>query len=167
MKNNKLVIAKTNFPPFKHFCLKGNELVEVGRSHWKGDIETGHFSTAHGKIGAELAKMYIKLVERYGSKSNWRGYTYLDEMRSNALLQLSMVGLQFNESRSENPFAYYTMAVKNSFRRVLNDEKKNQKIRDDMLIMSGSAPSMTRQLENEIEQRTEFVQPAEVKSVHL
>ena len=47
------------------------------------------------------------------------------------------------------------------------DWKKNQKIRDDMLIMSGSAPSMTRQLENEIEQRTEFVQPAEVKSVHL
>ena len=66
-------------------------------------------------------------------------------MRGQAILQLSQIGLQFDESKSENPFAYYTAAVTNSFTRVLNIEKKNQNIRDDMLESHGLTPSLTRQ----------------------
>ena len=80
-------------------------------------------------------------------RSNWRGYTYVDEMRNQALLQLSQIGLQFNELKSQNPFAYYTAAVTNSFTRVLNLEKRNQNIRDDLLQESGQAPSWNRQFD--------------------
>ena len=66
-----------------------------------------------------------ELVERYAMRGNWRGYTYNDEMQSTALLQLSEVGLKFNEARSQNPFAYYTATITNSFTRVLNLEKRN------------------------------------------
>jgi hypothetical protein len=66
-------------------------------------------------------------------------------MKGQAILQLSQIGLQFDESKSENPFAYYTAAVTNSFTRILNIEKKNQNIRDDMLEQNGLTPSMTRQ----------------------
>ena len=93
--------------------------------------------------------MYIKLSERYAQRSNWRGYTYIDEMKGQAILQLSQIGLQFDESKSENPFAYYTAAVTNSFTRILNIEKKNQNIRDDMLEENGLTPSMTRQYSQE------------------
>ena len=82
---------------------------------------------------------------------NWRGYTYVDEMRSQALLQLSQIGLQFDESKSENPFAYYTAAVTNSFVRVINIEKRNQNIRDDILEQNGMDPSYTRQHSGEWE----------------
>ena len=102
-----------------------------------------------------LALMFMKLVDRYGHRGNWRGYTYIDEMKSQALLQLSQVGLQFDESRSENPnpFAYYTQTITNSFMRILNIEKKNQNIRDDILIMNGATPSFTRQTEDQIKQQ--------------
>ena len=93
----------------------------------------------------KLAEMFIKLCERYATRSNWRGYTYNEEMRGQALLQLSQIGLQFDESKSQNPFAYYTAAITNSFTRVLNIEKKNQNIRDDILEMNGLNPSWTRQ----------------------
>ena len=93
--------------------------------------------------------MYIKLCDRYSMRSNWRGYTYLDEMRGQALLQLSQIGLQFDESKSDNPFAYYTAVLTNSFTRIVNIEKKNQVIRDDLLIETGQMPSFTRQLEHE------------------
>lgn len=73
------------------------------------------------------------------------GNTYRDEMQNSAILQLTYVGLRFNEARSQNPFAYYSEAIKNSFRRVLNTEKKNQNIRDDILEMNGLAPSWSRQ----------------------
>jgi hypothetical protein len=104
--------------------------------------------------------MYIKLSERYAQRSNWRGYTYIDEMKGQAILQLSQIGLQFDESKSENPFAYYTAAVTNSFTRVLNIEKKSQNIRDDLLETAGLTPSMTRQ--NQTEFADEIARQAEI-----
>ena len=91
----------------------------------------------------------MKLCERYATRANWRGYTYNDEMQSQALMQLSQIGLQFDESKSENPFAYYTAAITNSFTRILNIEKKNQNIRDDILEQHHMMPSSTRQAERE------------------
>ena len=140
------VHAKVNFPPFQHFKVDedGNPY-KVGQSHWKGTLENGKFSKDHGQMTNKLAHMFIKLCERYATRSNWRGYTYNEEMRGQALLQLSQIGLQFDESKSDNPFAYYTAAITNSFTRVLNIEKKNQSIRDDILEMNGLNPSWTRQ----------------------
>jgi hypothetical protein len=143
-KHNKYV--KVNFPPFFHYKVdeEGNPIV-VGKSHWKGPIDTGAFSKEHGTMTNKLAHMFMKLCERYATRSNWRGYTYNDEMRSQALLQLSQIGLQFDESKSQNPFAYYTAAITNSFTRVLNIEKRNQNLRDDILEMNNLNPSYTRQ----------------------
>lgn len=146
--------ARTTFPPFKHYMRKEDgTFVEVLRSHWEGGIENGWFNAEHGMINNKLALMFMLLVERYSRRGNWRGYTYVDEMRSQALLQLSQIGLQFDESKSDNPFAFYTTAIRNCFTRVLNLEKKAQNIRDDLLIIAGAAPSYTRQINNELEYR--------------
>tara|TARA_B110000285_G_scaffold226441_1_gene286205 strand:+ start:5882 stop:6757 length:876 start_codon:yes stop_codon:yes gene_type:complete len=145
--------AKVNFPAFKHYAYQGDNLVEVVRSHWLGSISNGEFSVDHGRITNKLGTMFLKLVERYSHRANWRGYTYVDEMRGQALVQLSQIGLQFNESKSDNPFAYYTAVVNNSFTRVLNIEKRNQTIRDDILIDQGHMPSFSRQIKHEEEIR--------------
>jgi hypothetical protein len=146
---------KVNFPPFQHWKFNDEgELECVGKSHWKGSLDTGHFSKDHGRITENLGKMYIKLSERYAQRSNWRGYTYVDEMKGQAILQLSQIGLQFDESKSENPFAYYTAAVTNSFTRILNLEKKSQNIRDDLLEENGLTPSLTRQNQHEYAEET-------------
>ena len=138
--------TKVNFPPFQHYKIDqdGNPYC-VGKSHWQGDLAKGQFCKDHGTMTKKLAHMFMKLCERYATRSNWRGYTYNDEMRSQALLQLSQIGLQFDESKSQNPFAYYTAAITNSFTRVLNIEKRNQNLRDDILEMNGLTPSYTRQ----------------------
>lgn len=152
---------KINFPPFQHWKFNENdELVCVGKSHWIGSVDTGKFSKDHGRITENLGKMFIKLSERYAQRSNWRGYTYIDEMKGQAILQLSQIGLQFDESKSENPFAYYTAAVTNSFTRILNLEKKNQNIRDDLLEEAGLTPSLTRQ--NAHEYAEEIARQAEL-----
>jgi hypothetical protein len=138
--------VRLNFPPFEHYRIDDNKSPYiVGRSHWQGDLETGEFCREHGTMTRKLATMFMKLCERYATRSNWRGYTYNEEMRGQALLQLSQIGLQFDESKSQNPFAYYTAAITNSFTRILNIEKKNQNIRDDILEINGLNPSWTRQ----------------------
>ena len=136
--------SKCNFPPFKHYAVINGKWSEVVRSHWEGGKDNGHFNVHHGQTNDSLAKMYIKLCERYSMRGNWRGYTYVDEMRGQALLQLAQIGLQFNELKSQNPFAYYTAAINNSFTRVLNLEKRSQNIRDDLLEEEGLNPSSTR-----------------------
>jgi len=141
-----LTYAKVNFPPFQHWKFDDqDQLVCVGKSHWKGDLATGEFCMDHGVITNNLAVMFIKLTDRYGTRANWRNYTYNDEMRCQALLHLSAIALKFDESRSSNPFAYFTQILKNSFLRVLSVEKKHQTIRDDILEMNHYTPSFTRQ----------------------
>ena len=144
--NAPIKYVKCNFPPFQHYKIGlRNKPFCVGKSHWQGDLDNGTWSRDHGNMTRTLAHMFMKLCERYATRSNWRGYTYNDEMRSQALLQLSQIGLQFDESKSQNPFAYYTAAITNSFTRVLNIEKRNQNLRDDILELNNFAPSYTRQ----------------------
>lgn len=145
--------SKCNFPPFKQYAFVDGEWDEVVRSHWVGGKDNGYFSVDHGETNPKLARMYIKLCERYSMRGNWRGYTYVDEMRGQALLQLTQIGLQFNEAKSQNPFAYYTAAINNSFTRVLNLEKRGQNIRDDLLEESGLDPSWTRTFNAEWESK--------------
>jgi len=136
---------KVNFPPFQHWKFDENdELVCVGKSHWKGSLDKGKFDKDAGQITPTLARMMLKLCERYATRGNVRGYTYNDEMKGQAILQLTQIGLQFDESKSDNPFAYFTAAVTNSFVRVINVEKRNQNIRDDILEMNGMNPSYSR-----------------------
>lgn len=150
MGMNDMVHIRVNFPPFQHFKFdEYNNLICVGKSHWKGDLKSGEFNKDHGQVTSKLAKMYLMLCEKYAMRFNWRGYTYVDEMKCSAILQLTYVGLRFNESKSQNPFAYYTAAINNSFRRVLNSEKRNQSLRDDILEMNNLQPSWTRQYANE------------------
>ena len=154
-KNPKTVAdtkVKLNFPPFVHYKFnEDGELIVVGKSHWEGGMENGTFALRKGKATEKLARMWMKLCERYATRGNVRGYTYNDEMRGQAILQLAQIGLQFDESKSNNPFAYYTAAVTNSFVRIINIEKRNQNIRDDILEMNDLSPSYTRQHQGEWE----------------
>ena len=155
-KKNPKTIAETkvklNFPPFQHYKFnEDDELICVGKSHWEGGMENGHFNLKKGQATNKLALMWMKLCERYATRGNVRGYTYNDEMRGQAILQLAQIGLQFDESKSNNPFAYYTAAVTNSFVRVINLEKRNQNIRDDILEMNDMNPSYTRMHQGEWE----------------
>ena len=114
-----MVHVKVNFPPFQHYKLDdAKSWICVGKSHWVGGMENGYFEKDQGNITNKLARMYMMLCEKYAMKFNWRGYTYNDEMKASAILQLTYVGLRFNEAKSANPFAYYTAAITNSFCRV-------------------------------------------------
>lgn len=96
---------------------------------------------AAGKISNELAKMLLLLTERYAKSSRFAGYTFRDDMVSEALLNLCRNALKFNPEKSSNPFAFYTTAIHNSFLQFLNSEKNHRNIRDKMLVELGENPS--------------------------
>lgn len=139
--------TKVFFPPFQIFVLENGVPRCVGLSHYKNN----KFNQDYGRTTEKLGKMYIKMVEKISKKGSFRNYTYLDEMKASALVQLSQVGLLFDEGRSQNPnpFAFYTTVVTNVFKRVLNTEKRTRDIRDDLIEMAGQSPSHSRQSETE------------------
>ena len=96
-----------------------------------------------------LVEMLMLIVHNYSQKNNWRNYTYLDDMRGDAILSLCQNALKFNPEKSKNPFGYYTQIVTHSFLTFLEKEKKIRRIRDDILEQNLLNPSNTRQLENE------------------
>ena len=81
------------------------------------------------------------LVDRIAMKPNFSGYTYLDEMKSEALVNLCNVWDRFDQTKSDNPFSFFTMCVMNTFKQVLKVEKLHRNIRDQELIYAGLNPS--------------------------
>ena len=138
---------KVNFPPFQIFIIENGIPRCVGLSHYKD----GKFNLECGRMTEILGEMFIRLVDRIGKKGSFRNYTYLDEMKGLAQVQLSQVGLLFDEGRSANPnpFAFYTTVIQNIFKRVLNTEKQNRNVRDDLIEMAGQNPSYSRQSESD------------------
>lgn len=141
-----------NFPPFRHYLKTETGWELVGKSQWKGDLNTGNFTSEKGKLTNELAKALMLMIDKYSNKPNWRRYSYLDEMKGSALVQLLVGVLKFNEFKSDNPFAYITTIMSNSFTRVWSVEKRQQVIRDDLLVFGDLSPSFTMTHNHEFEQ---------------
>lgn len=74
----------------------------------------------------EFACVGIKqIVERLATKSNFRDYTYIDEMIGNGIEMAFKAFIQrkFNV-KYENPFAYFTQIAYNEFIRVIKIEHR-------------------------------------------
>ena len=133
-----------------------DKMTEVLRSHWKGDtIEEGDFCITHGRLTNDLVYMMMMLVDQFAKSGNWSGYTYLDDMKSSAIVQLCDVVLKFEEKKSSNPFAYLTQIVSMKFTATLNSEKIQRKIKSIMLQDMGYDPTFNEQTEEEFKYRME------------
>jgi DNA-directed RNA polymerase specialized sigma subunit len=94
-----------------------------------------------GKMSDELARMLMMLTKKYAQRPSFNGYTYKEDMISDAMTNLCQNALKFNPEKSKNPFAFYTSCINNSFLQFLNVEKKHRRIRDQLLIDMGENPS--------------------------
>ena len=118
-------------------------------------------------VSDTLARMLMLLVRRIALKPNFKYYSFIDDMVSDALFQLIKCNdqkgstdhrpniLKFDISYSQrsgttpNGFAYATQIIMNVFRRFIKAEAKVAHFRDDQLIAAGESPSIGRQLFDE------------------
>lgn len=129
---------------------KRNRVGAAGRGkHHHPNVPTTPYT---GMVWCPETEFGCFLARRNG-KVYLTGNTYVEEMKAQALVQLSQVGLQFDEAKSSNAFSYYTSVIHTSFLKILHQEKKSQTIRDDLLIMHGASPSHTRVVEDQMAQR--------------
>lgn len=94
-----------------------------------------------GEMTKELARMVMLICSRYARRGSYASYTYNEDLQSFALMNLVKSWKSFNPEKSQNPFAYFTSCIHNSFLQYLNQERKHRNIRDALLVEHGLDPS--------------------------
>jgi hypothetical protein len=93
-------------------------------------------SRQQGKPTPDLSRAFILLVNRLGTSPCFRGYSYLDEMKGQALLNLSKVWARYDTSRG-TPFSFFTAVASREFLGVIKSEKKQTRVKDALQTCYG------------------------------
>lgn len=82
------------------------------------------------RIPEYVGKCLMMIAERLSRKPNFSGYSYRDEMVSDAIENCIMYGVNnFDPAKTNNPFAYFTQIIKFAFFRRIEKESKQQYIK--------------------------------------
>lgn len=73
-----------------------------------------------------VGKCFLLIAQNLSNKPSFIGYSYKEEMISDGIETCVRYAYLFNPAKSNNPFAYFTQAIKMSFIRRINNEKKQQ-----------------------------------------
>lgn len=76
-----------------------------------------------------VGECLLLISTRLANKPNFNGYSYKEEMIADGIENSLMYINNFDPNKSNNPFAYFTQIIKNSFIRRIEKEKKQHYIK--------------------------------------
>ena len=85
-----------------------------------------------GKISETLGEMFLLIARNLSNKSNFGGYTWKEEMISEAVLTCVKYCKNFDPEKSNNPFAYFTKYCYNSFIGYIKKQNKHGSIKQTL-----------------------------------
>jgi hypothetical protein len=80
-----------------------------------------------------LGECIMKITENYGRKPNFRNYTYIDEMKSEAVLTCVKYAHNFDITKSSNAFSYFTQIVHYCMLQIIAKEKKQAALKNKVI----------------------------------
>ena len=85
------------------------------------------------KIPEYFGEAIIQIATRFSRRSNFIGYSFRDEMISDAIEHALVAVDKFDPNKSSNPFSYITTMVYYSFIRRIAKEKRQSYIRSKLI----------------------------------
>ena len=89
----------------------------------------------------EFGRACVQLVDRMAGRSNFVHYTYIDDMKGDAILALVKAWDKIEYGSDSNPFSYMTTVANNAFLQYISKEQRQHMSRDEMLISMAHDPS--------------------------
>jgi len=86
-----------------------------------------------------LAEMILLTVDRIGTEGKYRYYSYLEDMKAEAIYQSVKGIVKFDlnktndEGKKSSAFSYLTQIINNAFKQIIKKEKKSSKAKDSMI----------------------------------
>lgn len=77
----------------------------------------------------DVGQAALQIATGYSKRSNFAGYTYVEDMVSEALLSVVKYAHSFNLKKSNNGFAYLTTIIHNSMVRFIQAEQKQSYVK--------------------------------------
>lgn len=88
-----------------------------------------NLNTLPPQIPRYIGECFVQIATRLSSKGNFCGYTYKEEMVGDAIEKMVKYMYNFDSTKSENAFAYFTQIAYNAFIQRITNEKKQQYIK--------------------------------------
>jgi len=89
-----------------------------------------------------LGEIVVLTVDRVATQTKFRHYTYLDDMKAEAIYQSIRGIIKFSldkvndAGQKSSSFSYLTQIITNAFRQILKKEKKNREVKDQAIEMA-------------------------------
>ena len=109
------------------YYVKNTDLLEeikIYKATCKYDPETGKYIKNSARMHDKLARMVMLIANGLGSKGNFSGYTWREDMVGEGILTVLKYLHNFNPEKSNNPFAYITQICSHAFKNYLKNQKK-------------------------------------------
>lgn len=108
-------------------------LLECIEKYQKQKNEAIQNNTALPKIPEYFGEAIIQIATRFSRRPNFIGYSFRDEMISDAIEHALVAVDKFDANKSSNPFSYITTMVYYSFIRRIAKEKRQSYIRSKLI----------------------------------
>ena len=108
-------------------------LLECIEKYQKQKNEAIQNNTALPKIPEYFGEAIIQIATRFSRRPNFIGYSFRDEMISDAIEHALVAVDKFDPNKSSNPFSYITTMVYYSFIRRIAKEKRQSYIRSKLI----------------------------------
>jgi hypothetical protein len=80
------------------------------------------------RVSEYIGKCIYLIAENLAHKPRFMNYSFVDEMKSDAIENCLMYFDNFDSDKYSNPFAYFTQIIYYAFHRRINKEEKNRYI---------------------------------------
>jgi len=90
------------------------------------------------QITPYIASCFKKIATRYAKRPNFCGYAYKEDMISNAVLHCIKYAHNFDISKSNNAFSYFTQYCHNAFLQMIKKENSFAEFKFNVLKESNS-----------------------------
>ncbi len=78
------------------------------------------------RVPEYLGSCFLAIAKGLGSTHSFSAYTYLDDMKSDGVVNCIRYIRTFDPTRTKNPFAYFTTTVRNAFLQRIELETSQQ-----------------------------------------
>jgi hypothetical protein len=116
---------------------------DVEKNALKTEFETAlERATTKTYCTPRLGEIVVLTVDRVATQTKFRHYTYLDDMKAEAIYQSIRGITKFDLDKTNDAgqksssFSYLTQIITNAFRQILKKEKKNREIKDQAIEMA-------------------------------
>lgn len=132
VRNERTVMAKKKSD---HYI--DNQQFFAEMKAWKLLVDAANANgEKHPPVTNYIGECFMKIAEHLSRKPNFINYPYRDEMISDGIENCLLYAYNFDPSKSNNPFSYFTQIIYYAFLRRIQKEKKQAYIKLKKIEMS-------------------------------